>query len=84
MLPHGLPGRGLQRLTPNRKSPPPTHGRQTTRQKSTSTPAHLEPKFTMEERRFGGSILYDVPPKSDMPNHKHLGHQWEISMCIIK
>ncbi|PTB66773.1 alpha/beta-hydrolase [Trichoderma citrinoviride] len=40
--------------------------------KSTRPPAHLETQFTIEERRLGGCVLYDVAPKSEMPNQARI------------
>lgn len=40
--------------------------------KSTRPPAHLEAQFIIEERHLGGCTLYDVAPKSEMPNQARI------------
>ncbi|KAH6608429.1 alpha beta hydrolase fold-3 domain-containing [Trichoderma cornu-damae] len=45
------------------------HDRQT---KSARPPAPLETRFIIEERHLGGCVLYDVAPKSEMPNQARI------------
>ncbi|KAL6872837.1 alpha/beta-hydrolase [Trichoderma novae-zelandiae] len=40
--------------------------------KSTRPPARLETQFIIEERHLGGCTLYDVAPKSEMPNQARI------------
>ncbi|KAL6904086.1 Alpha/Beta hydrolase protein [Trichoderma evansii] len=40
--------------------------------KSSRPPAHIEAQFIVEERHLGGCVLYDVAPKSEMPNQARI------------